>query len=63
MENLQRTGSFKLRGAYKKVAALTAEKRAKGVIAESGGNNAQGGALGVPSYGGKPIACMPNMAR
>ncbi|MFR8762052.1 MAG: pyridoxal-phosphate dependent enzyme, partial [Megasphaera lornae] len=42
MENLQRTGSFKLRGAYNKVACLSPEERAKGVIAASAGNHAQG---------------------
>jgi threonine dehydratase len=45
MENLQRTGSFKLRGAYNKVASLTPEEREKGVIAASAGNHAQGVAL------------------
>lgn len=42
LENLQRTGSFKLRGAYNKVASLTPEEREKGVIAASAGNHAQG---------------------
>ena len=62
MENLQRTGSFKLRGAYNKVAALTDEERAKGVIAASAGNHAQGVALAATSYGCKSIVCMPKHA-
>ncbi|WP_299532733.1 threonine ammonia-lyase [uncultured Streptomyces sp.] len=44
-ENLQRTGSFKLRGAYVRIAGLTAEERARGVVAASAGNHAQGVAL------------------
>lgn len=40
-ENLQRTGSFKLRGAYNKIAKLTKEEKARGVIASSAGNHAQ----------------------
>jgi threonine dehydratase len=53
-ENLQLTGSFKLRGAYNKLAALGAEERARGVIAYSSGNHAQGVAaaahlLGIPA--------------
>jgi len=44
-ENLQLTGSFKLRGAYNKISSLTAEEKAKGVIACSAGNHAQGVAL------------------
>ncbi|MBQ2004714.1 MAG: pyridoxal-phosphate dependent enzyme, partial [Peptococcaceae bacterium] len=44
-ENLQRTGSFKIRGAYNRIANLTEEERAKGIIASSAGNHAQGVAL------------------
>jgi threonine dehydratase len=44
-ENLQRTGSFKIRGAYNRIAGLTDEERARGVIAASAGNHAQGVAL------------------
>ena len=51
LENLQRTGSFKLRGAYNKVASLTPEEREKGVIAASAGNHAQGVALAASVYG------------
>lgn len=44
-ENLQTTGSFKVRGAYYKMSQLTAEEKARGVIACSAGNHAQGVAL------------------
>ena len=44
-ENLQITGSFKVRGAYNKIAKLTEEEKARGVIAASAGNHAQGVAL------------------
>ena len=46
-ENLQKTGSFKIRGACNKIANLTEEEKAKGVIASSAGNHAQGVALGA----------------
>ncbi len=62
LENLQRTGSFKLRGAYNKVAALTEDEREKGVIAASAGNHAQGVALAAGSYGCKATICMPRHA-
>ena len=52
LENLQRTGSFKLRGAYNKVASLTPEEREKGVIAASAGNHAQGVAYAAQASGG-----------
>lgn len=53
-ENLQRTGAYKLRGAYNRLSALTQEERARGVVAASAGNHAQGVAfaaseLGIPS--------------
>jgi len=44
-ENKQRTGSFKIRGAYTRIARLSAEERARGVVAASAGNHAQGVAL------------------
>jgi threonine dehydratase len=47
-ENLQRTGSFKIRGAYNRIARLSPEQRARGVVAASAGNHAQGVALGAP---------------
>jgi threonine dehydratase len=50
-ENLQRTGAYKLRGAYNRLAALTPEQRAKGVVAASAGNHAQGVALAARELG------------
>ena len=62
LENLQRTGSFKLRGAYNKVASLTPAEREKGVIAASAGNHAQGVALAASEYGCQSVICMPKHA-
>jgi threonine dehydratase len=50
LENLQRTGSFKLRGAFNKIASLSAKERARGVIAASAGNHAQGVAFAARHY-------------
>ena len=50
-ENLQRAGSFKVRGAYVRMAKLTAEERARGVVAASAGNHAQGVALAADRLG------------
>jgi threonine dehydratase len=50
-ENLQRTGSFKIRGAYVRMARLSAEERARGVVAASAGNHAQGVALAAQMLG------------
>ena len=61
-ENLQVTGSFKLRGAYYKISQLSAEERAKGVIACSAGNHAQGVALAATRMGIKSVVCMPDGA-
>ena len=61
-ENLQLTGSFKVRGAYYKISQLTDEERAKGVIACSAGNHAQGVALAATRMGIKSIVCMPDGA-
>ncbi len=58
-ENLQLTGSFKLRGAYYKISQLSAEEKARGVIACSAGNHAQGVALGATQNGIKSIICLP----
>ena len=58
-ENLQRTGSFKLRGAYNKIAKLTEEEKKKGVIASSAGNHAQGVALAAQKLGIKAVIVMP----
>lgn len=61
-ENLQITGSFKVRGAYYKISQLTEEEKAKGVIACSAGNHAQGVALASKKFGIKSIICMPDGA-
>ncbi len=58
-ENLQRTGAFKLRGAYYKISQLSEEERAKGVIACSAGNHAQGVALGATHNGIRSLICLP----
>lgn len=58
-ENLQNTGSFKLRGAFNKIASLTAEEREKGVVASSAGNHAQGVAYSAKHYGIKAVIVMP----
>ena len=58
-ENLQLTGAFKIRGAYNKIRSLTPEEAAKGVIACSAGNHAQGIALSATKLGIKSIICMP----
>ena len=61
-ENLQLTGSFKLRGAYYKISQLTAAERANGVIACSAGNHAQGVALAATRMGIRSVVCMPDGA-
>lgn len=58
-ENLQNTGSFKLRGAYYKISQLTDDEKSRGVIACSAGNHAQGVALGASRNGIKSIICLP----
>ena len=58
-ENLQLTGSFKLRGAFNKISSLTDEEKSKGVIACSAGNHAQGVALSATKNGIKYVICMP----
>jgi threonine dehydratase len=58
-ENLQLTGAFKLRGAYNKIRSLTPEERAKGVVACSAGNHAQGIALSATKLGIRSVICMP----
>lgn len=58
-ENLQRTGSFKLRGAYFKISQLSDEERSRGVIACSAGNHAQGVALATAQAGIKATICLP----
>lgn len=61
-ENLQVTGSFKVRGAYYKMSQLTEEERAHGVVACSAGNHAQGVALAAQRSGIKAIICLPDGA-
>ncbi|MCS0602440.1 threonine ammonia-lyase [Streptomyces sp. LP11] len=61
-ENLQRTGSFKLRGAYVRIAGLLPEERAAGVVAASAGNHAQGVALASSLLGVHSTVFMPKSA-
>ena len=61
-ENLQVTGSFKLRGAYYKMTRLSKEEKARGVIACSAGNHAQGVALAAQKNGIKAVICLPDGA-
>lgn len=58
-ENLQVTGAFKIRGAYNKIASLTSQQHASGVIAASAGNHAQGVALSASKFDTKAIIVMP----
>lgn len=62
LENLQETGSFKIRGACYMISQLTDEERARGVIACSAGNHAQGVALGAAAHGIKSLICLPDTA-
>lgn len=61
-ENLQVTGSFKVRGAYYRISQLTDAEREKGVIACSAGNHAQGVALAATKAGIKSLICLPDGA-
>lgn len=61
-ENLQVTGSFKLRGAYFKISKLTDEEKAAGIVACSAGNHAQGVALAARRMGIRATICMPDGA-
>ncbi|MCY7344541.1 MAG: threonine ammonia-lyase [Pseudonocardia sp.] len=61
-ENLQRTGSFKIRGAYTRLARLGPEQRAQGVVAASAGNHAQGVALAARMLGVAATVFMPTRA-
>lgn len=61
-ENLQVTGSFKVRGAYYKISQLSEEEKKKGVIACSAGNHAQGVALAARKNGIKSLICLPDGA-
>lgn len=61
-ENLQNTGSFKLRGAYYKISQLSDEEKSHGVIACSAGNHAQGVALAATANGIDSVICLPEGA-
>ena len=61
-ENLQKTGSFKIRGAYNKIRMLSPEEAKRGVIACSAGNHAQGVALSATRLGIRSVICMPEGA-
>lgn len=61
-ENLQITGSFKIRGAYYKMSRLTEEEKARGVVACSAGNHAQGVALAANKNGIPAVICLPDGA-
>ena len=61
-ENLQITGSFKVRGAYYKMSRLSKEEKARGVVACSAGNHAQGVALAAKQNGIKAVICLPDGA-
>ncbi len=58
-ENMQKTGAYKIRGAYYKISTLTDEARAKGLITASAGNHAQGVAYAAQAYGRKAVIVMP----
>lgn len=61
-ECLQKTGSFKIRGAYYKISQLSDEEKAKGVVACSAGNHAQGVALAATAMGVESLICLPEGA-
>ena len=61
-ENLQITGSFKVRGAYYKISQLSEQEKAKGIVACSAGNHAQGVALAASKSGIESVICMPDGA-
>ena len=61
-ENLQKTGSFKIRGSYNKIRLLSDEEAARGIIACSSGNHAQGVAKAAAGRGIKAVICMPENA-
>src|SRR6058998_1039045 len=61
-ENLQRAGSYKIRGAYVRIARLTDDERARGVVAASAGNHAQGVALAARLLGCSATVFMPTAA-
>lgn len=61
-ENLQRTGSFKVRGAYTRIARLSDDERSSGVVAASAGNHAQGVAFAAGLLGASATVVMPERA-
>lgn len=58
-ENMQRTGAYKVRGAYYKISTLTEEERERGLITASAGNHAQGVARAAKQYGARAVVVMP----
>ena len=58
-ENMQKTGSYKIRGAYYKISTLSDEERSRGLVAASAGNHAQGVAYAAKKYGAKATIVMP----
>ena len=58
-ENMQKTGAYKIRGAYYKISTLSDEEREKGLITASAGNHAQGVAYAAKVYGCKAVIVMP----
>ena len=58
-ENMQRTGAYKVRGAYYKISTLTDDERQRGLITASAGNHAQGVAYAASKYGVKATIVMP----
>lgn len=60
-ENLQITGSFKIRGAYNKIASLSEDQLARGIVTASAGNHAQGVAYAARERGAKATICMPTI--
>ena len=60
-ENLQETGSFKLRGAYYKISTMSEEERSRGLITASAGNHAQGVAYAAQKFGCKATIVMPTV--
>ncbi|WP_375144180.1 pyridoxal-phosphate dependent enzyme, partial [Acinetobacter pittii] len=58
-ENMQRTGAYKLRGAYYKISTMSEEERKRGLITASAGNHAQGVAYAAKAFGCKAVIVMP----
>ncbi len=62
MENMQKTGAFKIRGAFNKTALLSREERSRGIVTASAGNHAQGVASAAAKYGVSATVVMPESA-